>query len=128
MTCWTLLALSCLFLPVRTADPALLIVSFDGFRHDYFDRVPSPNFDRLKTIGCYGELMNVFETKTFPNHQSLATGLYPESHGVLANHVFDPQFNRTVSYSAELWHYSDKITPIWVRKKFKKICVHNSFF
>ncbi|CAB3378442.1 Hypothetical predicted protein [Cloeon dipterum] len=113
MACWAFLVLSCLILPVLTTDPAVLIVSFDGFRHDYFDRISSPNFDRLKKIGSHGDLMNVFETKTFPNHQSLATGLYPESHGVLANHVFDPQYNRTVNYSAELWHYNDQIMPIW---------------
>ncbi|XP_059469473.1 bis(5'-adenosyl)-triphosphatase enpp4-like isoform X2 [Neocloeon triangulifer] len=113
MTCWAFLVLSCLILPVLTTDPAVLIVSFDGFRHDYFDRVSSPNFDRLKRRGSHGDIMNVFETKTFPNHQSLATGLYPESHGVLANHVFDPNYNRTVNYSIELWQYNDQIMPIW---------------
>ena len=27
--------------------PYVLVVSFDGFRHDYLERVHTPNFDKL---------------------------------------------------------------------------------
>ena len=36
-----------------------------------------------------------FPTVTWPNHFTLATGLYPETHGIVANVMFDPQLNDT---------------------------------
>ncbi|KAI3872394.1 hypothetical protein MKW92_050432 [Papaver armeniacum] len=35
-------------------------------------------------------LIPVFPTLTFPNHYSIVTGLYPESHGVINNRFTDP--------------------------------------
>jgi len=32
----------------------------------------------------------VFPTLTFPNHWSMLTGLYPSSHGIVANHFYRP--------------------------------------
>jgi ectonucleotide pyrophosphatase/phosphodiesterase family protein 5 len=111
-----LLTIICKFSNGASKDtPAILIISFDGFRFDYVDGTHTPNIEQLKTKGAYGSLINVFETKTFPNHQSLATGLYPESHGVLANSVFDPLYGKVLNYSKELWLYNDAVTPIWVR-------------
>lgn len=31
-----------------------------------------------------------YPSKTFPNHYTIATGLYPESHGIVDNEVYDP--------------------------------------
>ncbi|KAJ0985496.1 hypothetical protein J5N97_003852 [Dioscorea zingiberensis] len=35
-------------------------------------------------------LVPVFPTLTFPNHYSIVTGLYPESHGIINNFFIDP--------------------------------------
>ena len=35
-------------------------------------------------------MLPVFPSVTFPNHYSLATGLLPSSHGIVANHFRDP--------------------------------------
>ncbi|XP_029930402.1 bis(5'-adenosyl)-triphosphatase enpp4 [Myripristis murdjan] len=71
--------------------PPLLIVSFDGFRADYLQKFPMPNLKLLYSQGVLVEhLNNVFITKTFPNHYSLVTGLYAESHGILASAMYDP--------------------------------------
>lgn len=71
----------------------LLLISFDGFAHDYLSRVSTPNFDSLAAKGVTSEgLIPVFPTKTFPNHYSIATGLYPENTGLVANTMYDPKF------------------------------------
>ena len=31
-----------------------------------------------------------FPSKTFPNHYTIVTGLYPESHGIVSNTMYDP--------------------------------------
>ncbi|XP_048842180.1 ectonucleotide pyrophosphatase/phosphodiesterase family member 5 [Brienomyrus brachyistius] len=96
----------------------LLLVSFDGFRWDYLHRVPTPNFDALIKDGVQVERVeNVFVTKTFPNHYTMITGLYAESHGIVANEMFDPNLNLTFSmdkmeiYDSRWW---DEAVPLWV--------------
>lgn len=71
----------------------VLLISFDGFRHDYFTQANTPNFDSLAAEGVKAEgLIPVFPTKTFPNHYAIATGLYPENSGLVANTMYDPKF------------------------------------
>jgi len=55
--------------------PVLIVISFDGFRFDYFERTDTPNLDNLRSKGSSVLYMkNQFVTKTFPNHMSIATG------------------------------------------------------
>ena len=60
----------------------VLLVSFDGFRWDYTDAFHTPNFDKIASIGTKAvSLKPSFPTKTFPNHYTIVTGLYPDHHG-----------------------------------------------
>jgi predicted AlkP superfamily pyrophosphatase or phosphodiesterase len=75
----------------QQAKPYLVLISIDGFRWDYMDRYPTPNMDRIAAKGSKAErLLPVFPTLTFPNHFSIATGLYPTHHGLVANRFPDP--------------------------------------
>lgn len=68
----------------------LLLVSFDGFRHDYLSKTETPNFDALVQNGIVSEgLVPIFPTKTFPNYYAIATGLYPENSGFVGNSMYD---------------------------------------
>src|SRR5512146_1576190 len=85
--------------PVRARAPigreAVLLVSIDGFRADYLDR---PEAARLRSLAAQGVrarwLTPVFPSKTFPNHYSIVTGLYPEHHGIVSNTIRDPKTGR----------------------------------
>lgn len=93
----------------------LLIISFDGFRYDYFDRNLTNTFLEVRKNSSYPPYMlSVFPSKTFPNHFSIATGLYSEVHGVLDNHVYDKSRNKSLGYGYELFHYNKNIVPLWV--------------
>lgn len=79
-----------------TANSRLLLISLDGFRYDYLTFLPAyNNFSRLYRSGIWAPegISNAFETKTFPNHYSMMTGLYEESHGLLGNSAWDPVKN-----------------------------------
>ncbi|EJD73685.1 type I phosphodiesterase/nucleotide pyrophosphatase [Loa loa] len=44
----------------------------------------------MAKCGTTAEYMyGTYPTKTFPNHYSIATGLYPESHGIVDNVIYD---------------------------------------
>lgn len=67
-------------------QPYLIILSLDGFRWDYCSKANTPTFDSLTKAGAKAEsLKPSFPTKTFPNHYSIATGLYPDHHGIVLN-------------------------------------------
>jgi len=73
----------------ETLDTYVLVVSFDGFRWDYSDLYETPSFDLLAENGVKAEhLISSFPTKTFPNHYTLATGLYPDHHGIISNSFY----------------------------------------
>ena len=104
--------------PEAAAAPPLIVVSFDGFRWDYLDLYPTPNLRRLAREGVHAErLLPSFPTKTFPNHYTLVTGLYPEHHGIVSNTMGDERFQALFSLSireevsAGRWWEGE---PIWV--------------
>ena len=71
-------------------QPYIILISFDGFRWDYVDRGLTPNFDFIKENGASAySLRSCFPTKTFPNHTSIITGMYPEHHGIISNNFKD---------------------------------------
>ena len=94
----------------------VVLVSFDGFRYDYADRVNTPNFDAVADNGVKAtSLKPVFPSFTFPNHYSIATGCYADKHGILANEFLNElgeysYKNKTTVQDAK-WY---KAEPIWV--------------
>src|SRR5258705_5802373 len=77
-------------------EATVILVSFDGFRWDYPTKAPTPNLRRLMARGVHAQnLIPSFPSKTFPNHYTIVTGLYPGHHGIVANNIFDPSTGRT---------------------------------
>lgn len=99
-------------------ESKLLLVSFDGFRWDYVNRVPTPNFRALMEEGVQVEQVeNTYITKTYPNHYTLVTGLHAETHGIVANEMYDPVRNRSFSMEGpevyDAWWWEEAV-PLWV--------------
>ena len=68
-----------------------VVISLDGFRWDYTNWYDTPFFDFMSTTGVSAGLIPSYPSKTFPNHYTIATGLYPDNHGIVANEFFDPK-------------------------------------
>ena len=99
-------------------EPTVILISLDGFRWDYLDIAETPNLDRLAAAGVRAEaLVPIFPTKTFPNHYSIATGLYADHHGIVGNAMYDPELDASFSMrdraavSDSRWWGGE---PIWV--------------
>ena len=98
--------------------PYAILVGFDGFRHDYVDHFETPNFDRIAASGAKADaLIPPFPSLTFPSFYSIATGMYPEHHGIVGNRVYDPDLDESYSYQEPetvqdgRWYGGQ---PIWV--------------
>lgn len=98
--------------------PYVLLISADGFRNDFAQKYGARNLLRLSGQGVAASAMlPSFPSLTFPNHYTIATGLYPAHHGLVNNTFYDE--NRKVRYSmgnkqavADGSWYGG--TPLWV--------------
>ncbi|MCB9219708.1 MAG: alkaline phosphatase family protein [Ignavibacteriales bacterium] len=94
--------------------PYVILISFDGFRWDYLNRGITPNLDQIKNEGVNAlSLRPSFPSKTFPNHYSIVTGMYPENHGIIANNFVNPFTNEvyklgdTISVRDSKWYLGE---------------------
>ena len=112
--------------------PYLILISVDGFRWDYINRYPTPNMDRIAAAGSKAErLLPVFPTLTFPNHYSIATGLYPAHHGLVGNEFHEPERDQWYSMKnretvEDRWFYKGE--PIWVTAETQGMVAASFFF
>lgn len=104
--------------PIRDLQPTVILISLDGFRYDYLNLYQPPNLNSLAAGGVRARWMiPSFPSKTFPNHYTIATGLYPQNHGIVENNIYDPNFKEvfTLSDRREVensrWWLGE---PIWV--------------
>ncbi|XP_060609360.2 ectonucleotide pyrophosphatase/phosphodiesterase family member 3 [Anolis sagrei] len=89
----------------------LILFSMDGFRAEYLETWSAllPNIEKLKKCGTYTKYMRAaYPTKTFTNHYTIVTGLYPESHGIIDNNMYDVNLNQNFSLSG-----TAKSNPAW---------------
>lgn len=98
--------------------PYVILISADGFRYDYAEKYHAKNLLRLSRQGIRAAAMiPSFPSVTFPNHYTLATGLYPSHHGLVGNSFYDPAKNESYSMSDKAkvrdssWYGG---TPLWV--------------
>ena len=78
-------------------DTYTVIISLDGLRWDYLDTYDVPFMQQLAREGVKAVMQPSFPSKTFPNHYTLATGLTPDHHGIIANSFWDR--DKGVEYS-----------------------------
>lgn len=78
--------------------PYVVMVSIDGFRFDYAEKYKAENILAIAKNGSIiTRLIPSFPSKTFPNHYSLVTGLYPEHHGIVSNSFYDKRAQKGYS-------------------------------
>jgi len=105
ISCWLIIILQFLSTLIycqegKDNQPYVVMLSMDGFRWDYPDHCSTPNLDRIAARGVKARsLQPAFPSKTFANHYTMATGLYPDHHGIVENSFYDPSTGRHYSIS-----------------------------
>ncbi|KAI1897715.1 hypothetical protein AGOR_G00086130 [Albula goreensis] len=112
--------------PAGISRPPVILVSLDGFRASYLRNHGNllPVISKLKNCGTSTPYMRpAYPTKTFPNHYTLVTGLYPESHGIVDNKMYDVTQNISFSlkdkekFNAH-WYQGE---PVWITAMHNKL-------
>lgn len=88
----------------------------DGFRWDYQKQFNLPNLKKISKEGVHAKSMKPsYPTKTFPNHYTIVTGLYPDHHGIINNVFYDADLNESFSLSSKAKNDSRFYggNPIW---------------
>ncbi len=111
-----------------SARTVTILVSCDGFRWDYPQFYDTPFLDSMAKVGVSGELVPSFPSKTFPNHYTLATGLRPEHHGIIANTFLNRRTGARFSLSNPKTKFDPqyyKGEPLWLtaQRQGKKTAV-----
>ena len=72
-----------------TGGRKVLFVLVDGLGPDYLRLSDTPNLDRMIREGDYREGPGVVPSVTNVNNASVATGSFPDEHGITSNYFFD---------------------------------------
>jgi predicted AlkP superfamily pyrophosphatase or phosphodiesterase len=76
----------------KSAPPHLVLISIDGYRHDYTKMYKPTNLMKFRDSGSSATaLQPIYPTKTFPNHYSIITGMYAGNHGIIGNGFYSPK-------------------------------------
>ena len=100
------------------AQPYVVMVSIDGFRHDFAEKFGAENILALKESGAWTSgMIPSYPSKTFPNHYTLVTGMYPGTHGITSNEFYSVSkkahygVRRKNTITDGSWYGG---TPLWV--------------
>jgi len=105
-------------------DNYTVIISLDGLRWDYLDAYDVPFLNQLAREGVKAVMQPSFPSKTFPNHYTLATGLTPDHHGVIANIFWDRERGVEFSLSNKVTRADGKYyggDPVWLTAKHQGV-------
>ncbi|MBT3586959.1 MAG: alkaline phosphatase family protein [Halobacteriovoraceae bacterium] len=109
----------------------VVLVSLDGYRHDYTDMYRPPHILQLKKEGAWSKgLRPVFPSLTFPNHYSIVTGMKAGNHGIVGNSFYDKKRQQKYSIGDSTttrdgtWYGGE---PLWILAE-KNGMVAGTFF
>ncbi len=112
--------------------PYVILISADGFRYDYAEKYKATHLLELSKNGVQAaSMIPSYPSVTFPNHYTIATGLYPSHHGLVNNTFYDKVKKDKYSMGAK-----DKVrdgswyggTPLWVLAEQQQLLAANMFW
>ncbi|MEO6227159.1 MAG: ectonucleotide pyrophosphatase/phosphodiesterase [Thermomonas sp.] len=84
-----------------TTPTTVILISVDGLRATTIGTGVMPTVDAIAAKGVRAAwLTPSYPSQTFPNHYTLVTGLRPDHHGIVHNHMCDAVLGKFVSKGA----------------------------
>lgn len=80
--------------PQALTKPYVILISADGFRHDYAKKYNAKNILKLAENGVSAKaVIPSYPSITGPNHYTMITGLFPSHTGFVDNYFYDKKRN-----------------------------------
>jgi predicted AlkP superfamily pyrophosphatase or phosphodiesterase len=105
--------------------PYVILISVDGFRHDYAEKHGAKNLLLYASEGVKADAMiPSYPSLTFPNHYTIVTGMYPSHHGLASNYFYSPRrkqfyaMKKPETFADGSWYGG---TPLWVLAEQQKM-------
>jgi predicted AlkP superfamily pyrophosphatase or phosphodiesterase len=93
------------------SDRIVLVLSLDGVSSDLLERARTPSLRALAARGArVGRLVPSFPSNTFPVNATIATGCYPDKHGIVNNKFVDHKRGAYDKEGAASWLRAE---PLW---------------
>ncbi|XP_018016335.1 uncharacterized protein LOC108673068 [Hyalella azteca] len=94
----------------------VLLLSFSGLNKQYLDTFDLPNLLYLRDQGPHPvNFEPQYPGTSAPNSFGMVTGVYPETHGVLAQALYDSTLGRVLtSNDPEMYTQNPNVTPLWI--------------
>lgn len=112
--------------------PYLILISLDGFRWDYVERFNPPHLTAFIRDGVKAaSLIPSYPSKTFPNHYTIATGLYPDHHGIIGNLFYSSKKKQTFNIRNREMAEDGSFyggSPIWLEANKAQMVTASYFF
>lgn len=113
--------------------PYVVLVSLDGFAARYMQQHRPETLGRLARRGVWASdgMIPSYPTKTYVNHYTVATGLHPARHGLVANTFYDEHFDAVYRLSDRekvqdgRWYSGE---PMWVTAEQQGMVAASFFF
>ena len=116
---------------IQQEKPYVILISADGFRSDFSQKFGAKYLQSKESTGVKANYMQAsYPTLTFPNHYSIATGLYPAHHGLVDNTYLDVNSGQEYRMSNKKMVGEGKWyggTPLWVLAE-KQQMISASFY
>ncbi|WP_406415900.1 alkaline phosphatase family protein [Streptomyces sp. NBC_01614] len=93
-------------LPNGTSKDKVLVIGMDGLRHDRIDAADAPHLKAMMSEGTYGTSLlysgPMAATSSGPGWSTIATGVWPDKHGVKDNTFTGKDYARYPGFLARL--------------------------
>ncbi|MGW6734906.1 alkaline phosphatase family protein [Streptomyces sp. NPDC055013] len=93
-------------LPNGTSKDKVLVIGMDGLRHDRIDAADAPHLKAMMSEGTYGTSLlysgPMAATSSGPGWSTIATGVWPDKHGVKDNTFIGKNYARYPGFLARL--------------------------
>ncbi|MDP3939442.1 MAG: alkaline phosphatase family protein [Deltaproteobacteria bacterium] len=98
--------------PPSGKRPIVILISLDGVSARLVKQAKTPALDAMAAAGARVErVLPPFPSNTFPSHATIATGVYPDKHGIINNKFFDRKRGNFDRERPASWL---RVEPLWV--------------
>lgn len=115
-----LLFATILFGPIEAEKKPSVVFMVNGLTETLLQQMP--HLKKLYSEGLSGKLEQYYPVEDGPVRFSIATGMQPQDHGIVANEMLDKHGKHLGLKDSDTYHYNENVEPLWTANEGRTIC------